>query len=257
MSTAANRTRISRVLAASPRDATVPDGTHDATTLMQQHKEGNPVTQEDAESRPAADFAPTPLVPEQARLENRHSRQQLVERVDRFLEGSLASRALLREAEQMIWTASREADPEYDSAEESEEVLARGLSSQGGSSDDPLTASTIDVEARRAQRLQQCDTLLSALAPVRYRLDSHGCRISEAAAANEELQKRLDSLLQFSDEDIAAELALQASENGDAGAQPAAPADPGDAHRRDSRLLRTRPGSSPRRSLDNGSRRTS
>jgi hypothetical protein len=109
---------------------------------------------------------------------------------DRALEGSMKTRALLRECEHMLYEdeqMSRRADR---SAHEA--ALA-------SSSDDPV----------KQRRLQRCDKLQRELMGGRQGLEDHSARLDAAAHANERIHRSLGELT-FTDAEIAAEIAAQA-----------------------------------------------
>mmetsp|Transcript_29517 Transcript_29517/g.95213 ORF Transcript_29517/g.95213 Transcript_29517/m.95213 type:complete len:279 (-) Transcript_29517:279-1115(-) len=113
-------------------------------------------------------------------------------RADHALEGSMKTRALLRECEHMLYEdeqATRRAD-----RSEHEAALA-------SSSDDPV----------KQRRLQRCDELQRVLVGGRQGLEAHSARLDAAAQANERIHLSLGELT-FTDAEIAAEIAAQAEE---------------------------------------------
>ena len=72
-------------------------------------------------------------------------------------------------------------------------------------------------DALRSMRLQRCDELNTSLAPLRAGVDEHDRRLEEAAAVSSRLQSALHSALSISEDELAAEMALQAKEGAGAG----------------------------------------
>ena len=147
--------------------------------------------------------------------------QALHERADRCLQGNMQSRALLREVEQMLWTAERDNDYSYDDETALEAHAAAASRSAEG-------------EGRIEQRLRRCDELQTSSSAVRRSVDVYGGapssappkpararadslraragKLDEASSTNDRLQQEIASVLNLSDAEIAAELALQAEE---------------------------------------------
>lgn len=206
-----NRTRVARLLQPSPRDARLDPklALRDEAKLPHQPLDLPEATVE-------ASLLKEPSS-ESLRAERQRRRQTLSERAEQFLQSSLESRALLREVEQMLWTASRE--PVIGEEEEivgaaTMRSIQRPASSAGPSYSSSFVTTSCNfimdpAEQERMRRLHRCDELQSALEPVRSSLDVYGGRVSEAADENERLRKELSQVLEFNEHDIAAELHAQ------------------------------------------------
>jgi len=123
---------------------------------------------------------------------------KLTLQADHALEGSMATRALLRECEQLIYEDDQETRRAERTAHDS--ALA-------SSSDDPV----------RRRRLERCDELQQVLADGRDGLAEHSARLDLAAQESKRMQRALGAMA-FSDAEIAAELVAQQEEEGAGGA---------------------------------------
>lgn len=118
-------------------------------------------------------------------------------KADHALEGSMKTRALLRECEQLLWNKEQETRR----AERVEHDVALA-----SSSDDPV----------KQRRLLRCDELQACLARRREELYAHTSRLDKVAASNERLQRSLRDIT-FSDAEIQAELASMETQGTAAG----------------------------------------
>ena len=115
---------------------------------------------------------------------------KLTLRADHVLEGSMKTRALLRECEHLLYE---------DEQQTRLSELNTHEAAHSASSDDPV----------KQRRLQRCDELQQVLVNGRDGLESHGARLDALSRANDRIQRSLRELT-FSDAEIAAELAAQA-----------------------------------------------
>jgi hypothetical protein len=113
-------------------------------------------------------------------------------RADHALEGSMKTRALLRECEHMLY--------------EDEQAARRA----DRSAQEAAITSSSDVSVKE-RRLQRCEELHRELIGGRQGLETHSARLDAAAQANERMHRSIKELT-FTDAEIAAEIAAQAEE---------------------------------------------